>query len=272
MELWKFWRGKLTKALVSVVVPTFNSERFLEKCLLSVKGQSHPNIEVIVVDNYSVDRTREIAEICGVRVVLCRAGRSRARNVGASYAKGEFVLFVDSDMELTPNVVGECVAKMSSGFDAVIIPEFSVGEGFWAKCRALEKQCYIGDDLIEAARFFRRSVFESMSGYDSELEAGEDWDLNQRIIKAGFRIGRIDAFIKHHEGKLSLRETMLKKHYYGKTLERYRIRHPEEAKQQLMVIRYAFIKNWKMILKNPVHALGMVFMKTCEFVAGYVGS
>ena len=260
--------------LVSVIIPTYNSERFFGRCLKSIKEQSYPNIEVIVVDNYSMDRTREIAESCGVgdRVVLCKAGRSRARNVGASLAKGEFIFSVDSDMELTPNVVSECVAKVEENdFDAVVIPEFSVGDGFWAKCKALEKQCYVGDDLMEAARFFERSVFEAVGGYDLGLEFGEDWDINQRIGKREFRIGRIGAFIKHNEGKLRLRETIIKKCYYGKTLDRYRLKHPEEAKKQLTLIRLAFVRSWRKLLKDPIHALGMFLMKICEFVVVGLG-
>ena len=256
-----------TEPLVSVVIPTFNSEQFLERCLKSVKAQSYTNIEIIVVDNYSKDGTREIAEGCEVRVVLCRAGRSKAKNVGASYTKGEFLLFVDSDMELTPNVVVECVAKVESGFDAVIIPEFSVGEGFWAMCRALEKACYVGDDLIEASRFFGKRVFEDVGGYDPQLEAGEDWDLNQRIMKRGFRIGRVSMFIKHHEGRLSLRGAVAKKHYYGQTLRLYKIKHPKVSKQQLRMFRYAFLRNRKKLENDPIHALGMLLMKACELAA-----
>ena len=253
------------KPLVSVVVPTFNSERFLERCLASVRAQGYSSVEVVVVDNYSTDRTREIAERCGVRVVLCMAGRSRARNVGASYARGEFVLFVDSDMELMPDVVGECVAKVEGGFDAVIVPEVSVGEGFWAKCKALEKACYVGDDLIEASRFFRKSVFESVGGYDEELVFGEDWDLNQRVRRGGFRVGRVDVIIRHHEGRLSLRGAVLKKHYYGQTLQRYLVKHPREARQQLKIVRPAFARNWRKLASDPFHAFGMFLMKTCEF-------
>jgi len=259
------------KPLVSVVVPTFNSERFLERCLRSVRAQTYGNIEVIVVDNYSADRTKEIAEKYGARVVLCRAGRSKARNVGAGLAKGEFILSIDSDMELTPNIVSECVAKAKSGFHAVIIPELSVGEGFWAKCKALEKSCYIGDELIEASRFFKREVFEAVKGYDPELEFGEDWDLNHRIRKAGYKIGRINALIKHHEGRLSLWKTIRKKYMYGKTLEKYKRKHPDETKQQLTFIRSSFVNNWRKLARDPVYALGMLFMKTCEFGAGGLG-
>lgn len=259
------------KPLVSVVVPTFNSEGFLEECLRSVRGQTYPCIEVIVVDNYSTDRTREITEKYGVRVVLCRGIRSRARNVGAGLAKGEFIFSVDSDMELTPNVVGECVAKVESGFDAVIIPEVSVGEGFWAKCRALEKLCYIGDDLIEAARFFRKEVFKAVRGYDAALEAGEDWDIHLRVKDASYSIGRVNAFIRHLEGKLSLRDAVLKKYRYGKTLELYVRKHPEKARAQLKILRPAFLRNWKILMKNPMYSLGMLFMKTCEFISSESG-
>lgn len=260
------------RALVSVIIPTKNSEENIGTCLKSIGEQTCPNIEVIVVDGYSTDYTREIAEKFGAKIIETKAMRSRARNIGAEKAKGELILFLDSDMEMDPAVVESCVKKVGEQCDAVIIPEVSVGEGFWAKCKALEKACYVGDDLIEAARFFKRSVFESIGGYDSELEAGEDWDLNQKISKAGYQIGMINAFIKHHERRLGLRETMLKKHYYGKTLERYRRKHPKEANRQLKLIRPAFIRNWRELAKDPAHALGMLFMKICELVAGYVGS
>ena len=260
------------KPLVSVIVPTKNSEATIKKCLRSVRSQTYSNIEIIVVDFFSLDRTRKIAEAYGARIFESDVKRSEARNIGAEKASGDLVFFVDSDMELIPSVVDECVKKIRERYNGVIVPELSVGDGFWAKCKALEKTCYIGDDLIEAARFFKRSVFESIGGYDAELEAGEDWDLNQRIGKAGYQVGRINAFIKHHEGNLSLRDTMLKKYHYGKTLERYRKKHPNEAKRQLKLTRPAFVRNWRKLAKNPTHTFGMLFMKTCEFIAGWVGS
>lgn len=256
------------RTLVSIIIPTKNSEEVIGTCLKSVGEQTYPDIEVVVVDSYSSDGTREIAEKFGAKIIVSKTMRSKARNIGAEKARGEFILFLDSDMELTPRVVEECIKKVEEGYDAVIIPEVSVGVGFWTRCKALEKVCYLGDDLIEAARFFKKEVFESVGGYDSQLEAGEDWDLNQRIRKAGYRIGRINAFIRHYEGKLSLRETMSKKYHYGKTLKRYQVKHPKEAKQQLRLIRAAFMKNWKELAKDPIHALGMLFMKACEFGVG----
>jgi glycosyltransferase involved in cell wall biosynthesis len=258
-------------ALVSVIVPTKNSEATLEACLRSIKKQTYADIEMRVVDSFSADKTQKIAENHGARIVAVNAKRSKARNIGVEKAKGEVILFVDSDMELDSTVVEECVKKVREGYHAVIVPEVSVGQGFWARCKALEKLCYIGDEMIEAARFFRKDIFDAVGGYDLELEAGEDWDLDQRVRRAGYRIGRIYAFVRHNEGWLSLREAILKKHYYGKTIERYRMKHPEEAKQQLKLIRPAFVRNWRKLFRDPIHALGMLFMKFCEFVAGGTG-
>jgi glycosyltransferase involved in cell wall biosynthesis len=257
--------------LVSVIIPTKNSEKTLGICLKSIVEQTYPSIDILVVDNYSVDGTRELAEKFCVKVIESRVGRSGARNLGAKNTIGDFILSLDSDMELTYGVVEECVKKAKEGYDSIIIPEVSVGEGFWAECKALEKSCYIGDALIEASRFFTRDAFETVAGYDSELEAGEDWDLNTRIRKAGYAIGRISSRIKHHEGRLSLRKTTMKKYQYGKTLEKYKRKHPTEAKQQLKLIRPAFLRSWRTLARNPIHTMGMLLIKTCEIGATGLG-
>jgi glycosyltransferase involved in cell wall biosynthesis len=256
-----------SKPLVSVVLPTFNSEKFLESCLRSIRSQTYGNIEIVVVDNFSTDKTREIAENYGGRIIAVKAKRSEARNVGAENSSGDFVFFVDSDMELDSRVVSECIERIGEGYDAVIVPEISVGEGFWARCKALEKACYIGDSIMEAARFFRRSIFRKEGGYDPGLDAGEDWDLSNRIRRSDFRIGRTDAPIVHHEGRLTLRQTMLKKHFYGKTLKQYQSKNPKEASQQLTPIRSSLIKKWRKLARSPVCACGLLLMKSCEFLA-----
>ena len=253
-----------TDGLVSVIIPTKNSGGTLDRCLLSCSRQSYSNFEIILVDDFSKDKTVEIASKYSTKLIQTRAARTAARNIGAANSTGEWILSLDSDMEASPTVIEECVTLSRAGYDAIIIPEASVGDSFWAKCKALEKSVYIGDDLIEASRFFKRSIFESVGGYDHKLEAGEDWDLNQRIKKARYSVGRISGMILHHEGKLSLAKTILKKHQYGKTIKRYRRRHPEEADAQLNLIRLSFLKNWRLLARDPLHSAGLLVMKACE--------
>ncbi len=110
-----------------------------------------------------------------------------------------------------------------------------------------------------------------MNGYDESLVAAEDWDLSLRIEKDGFSFSRVNALIKHHEGRLTLRDTVRKKYSYGLTIGRYIEKHKEESKKQFMVIRPDFLKNYKRLLKRPVITMGLIAMKICEFGAGAWG-
>src|SRR5437588_11940021 len=111
-------------ALVSVIVPTRNSARTLEECLVSIRSQTHPRLEVIVVDNQSTDTTLQIAERHGDLVDTCGPERSAQRNRGARLARGTYLLFVDSDMKLEPGVVGDCLDAIAiSTAPGVVVPE-----------------------------------------------------------------------------------------------------------------------------------------------------
>ena len=257
---------------VSVIVSTRNSAAHLEALLASVRAQTHPNVELIVVDNDSTDATAQIAARWADVVLAAGPERSAQRNRGVDAATGDFVLVADADMVLEPGVVGDCVA-VARGEDAtaVVIPEVSVGEGFWAACKALERSCYVGDETIEAARFFRRDAFLRYGGYDETLTGPEDWDLPARMRAAGERVARVDARIVHDEGRLRLRELLRKKFYYGRTFAPYVRRHPGLAARQATLIRPAFIRHRRRLARRPALAAGMVAMKAAEYAAGGLG-
>jgi glycosyltransferase involved in cell wall biosynthesis len=260
--------------LVSVIVPTYNSEEYLKDCLFSIREQSYENIELIVVDNYSKDFTYKIAAQYTKKVFTSGPERCSQRNYGFRQSVGVFVVFIDSDMILSPNVISEAIDKcINSGnsYDGIYLPEISIGTGFWASCKALEKSCYIGDDTIEAARFFRRDVFQNVGGYDEGLVSAEDWDLSQKVVSTGSKLGRINAVIKHNEGHLRLWQTMKKKYYYGQKIHFYIKRNPNKSLIQLIPLRAAFLRNWRNLVKNPIICAGFIFMKFCEFGAGWSG-
>ncbi len=255
--------------LVSVIVPTRNSAGSLHACLGSIVRQTYSSIEIIVVDNNSSDQTLEIARAVSPRVYTYGPERSAQRNAGAREGGGTYLLFIDSDMILSPNVVEQCVRKATcdTTIKGIIIPEATVGAGFWACCKALERSCYVGDSTIEASRFFDHAAFNAVGGYDEGLTGPEDWDLSQRVG----RRDRVAAPITHLEGRLSLRETMRSKFYYGKTMGIYMRKQPSEAGRQLQPIRPAFLRHWSRLLMHPILTVGMVFMKGCEFAAGAAG-
>lgn len=257
-------------SLVSVIVPTRNSSPTLEACLMSIREQTYRKVEVIVVDGSSTDDTVRIAELYGSRVIQTRHERSASRNLGVAMSQGATVLFVDSDMRLSRTLIEECVQLIQMGFDALVIPEASIGEGFWAKCRALEKECYVGDVSIEAPRAFDKQTFIELGGYDNQLVGGEDWDLSERCKQARLSIGRANAKL-YHKGHEPISRAVAKKFYYGKTILSYITKHPQLALRQILPVRLAFVRNLSKLRKDPVHAAGLIFLKLMEFFAMSLG-
>jgi arabinofuranan 3-O-arabinosyltransferase len=258
---------------VSVIVPTKNSERTIERCLKSIESQTYMAVEAIVVDNYSTDKTRQVAQNYA-KIYSMGPERSTQRNFGASKASGKYLLFVDSDTFLSNTVVGECVELVKRyRAQGAIIPQRSIGDGFWAMCKTLEKSLYIGDELIESVHFIEKKAFFALGAYDERIAGGgEDWDLPIRMRKTGYRIVRVSSVIFHDEGSLELSESIKKKYYYGKTMPVYIKKNPEFAFKQLNLVRPAFLRNWRMLIKDPLHAMGLMLMKLCELTAGAIGT
>lgn len=262
-----------TKNKVSVIVTTKNEEPHIEKCLKSILLQSYKNIEIIVIDNSSTDKTKEICEDFTRLVFNKGPERSAQRNFGAKKAEGDFFLFIDADMILTKNVVKECIEKISSkNVGGVIIPERSVGIGFWAKVKTFERSLYEGDPSIEAARFFKAKVFSEFGGYDEDITGPEDWDLPRRISKK-HKIERIKSYIIHDEGKMSIFKLIKKKYYYGIKASFYIKKHPlsETTSQVVYLLRPAYYKHWKKLYKDPSLTSGMIVMLTLEQISGFAG-
>jgi GT2 family glycosyltransferase len=138
----------------------------------------------------------------------------------------------------------------------------------------LEKSFYVGVEWMEAARFFKRDIFQKAGGYDENMVSGEDWDLSQRIEKLG-TIDRINSFIYHNEGKPTLGKIIKKKFYYAGKFSKYKennLNQKKISKQTGIIARYKlFLSKPKKLFKNPILGLGMLFMKTCEFGFGGVG-
>ncbi len=254
--------------LVSVIVPTRNSARTLESCLESIRLQVYEAIELIVVDNRSTDETLVIAARYCDRVESFGPERSAQRNRGTRLSRGDYLLFIDSDMELAPSVVAECVAAvMETGAPGAVIPEISIGQGFVARCRALERSCYVGDDAIEAARFFTREAFDASGGFDEDLTGPEDWDLSMRIAGGG-HLPRTASYISHDEGRLRLRAVLVKKRYYATSSLRYWRKHGRSATGQAnLVFRPAFLRNWRRLVPHPVLTIGFLSIKSLEAAA-----
>ncbi|WP_175640168.1 glycosyltransferase family 2 protein [Metabacillus schmidteae] len=120
------------RVAVSVIIPVYNVEKYLEKCLDSVLSQTFTNIEIIVLNDGSTDNSSEILkryqEIENIKLINKEnEGLSETRNKGLLQAQGEYVLFIDSDDSITNNMV-EVMYKQAQTTDADIVVSKAMNE------------------------------------------------------------------------------------------------------------------------------------------------
>jgi len=130
----------LNNPLVSIIIPIYNREQTLERCLCSIIRQTYPNLEIIAVDDGSTDHSRVILERYEKKdprlhvIYKKNSGVSESRNLGLQMAKGDFVQFVDADDWLTRDATSLLLQAMEPDIQLVISDYYRViGRRIWIK-------------------------------------------------------------------------------------------------------------------------------------------
>ncbi len=182
--------------LVTVVIPCYNQAHFLGEAIESVLAQSHPNLEVIVVDDGSPDNTSEVAaHYPRVRCVRQEnQGLSAARNSGLAVSEGEYVVFLDADDRLLPEALEAGLECFEAHPECAFVHgdyRFIAVDGSFA---GRSRQHVVGEDhyatllqgnyiTMPATVMYRRAVFETVGGFDTFLGACEDYDMYLRVAR-----------------------------------------------------------------------------------------
>ncbi|MBU4274266.1 glycosyltransferase [Patescibacteria group bacterium] len=258
--------------LVSVIIPTKNSLKTIEECLISIKEQSYKNIEIIVVDNNSTDNTKEIARKFTDKVFNHGPERSAQVNYGVEQSIGIFVYKVDSDFILEAKVVEQCIEQVKNGFTAIVVHNTPDVRVSWiARIRKFEVDMYKYNITHSSARFVKKDVYKKIGGFNKKITAGEDYDFQNKLNRAGVRTGFIDAEALHLGEPTKFWLHMLKYFQYGKDFINYQQENKEESKKQIGFGRHIYLKNWKKFLKHPILGAEFIIYNFVKFGFGGVG-
>jgi glycosyltransferase involved in cell wall biosynthesis len=260
--------------LVTIIVPTYNSAKTLERCLVSVRQQTYPNIEVVLVDGGSTDDTVSIAARLNAQVHICSGmGMTEATNHGIRHSRGRYLYRIDSDVVLDSTLVEECVATCTKkGADALCIvwtPDPTIS--FWAKVRKLENDCYANNPFPRGARFFPREVILSIGCFDPELVSGEDYDVYNKLVRRGFRLGTVESRETHIGEPQRLVDVFRKQYAYGITLKAFFRASQGVGVAQMWPFRSALLKNWKAFARHPALSVGFVIYELICYAAAILG-
>lgn len=265
--------------IVSIIIPTRNSATYLEDSLKSIRKQTYKHIEIIIVDGKSTDNTLQLAKKYKCRIMTYEPEVSSGsfdasfkRNYGAKRAKGNYIFWMDADMQLPPGLIKEAVTLINKGSGSVILPEDSFGTGIWAQAKNLERRCYWGDNTVECPRFFLKAVWDEIGGLDETLGAGgDDLDIHQKVLDKHYVVARTTSIIMHNEGNLKLGK-LFKKHFmYGRDTVRYFLKRPKASVISYFPIRPSYIRNIHLFIQRPFDAMIFIAMRSTEYFAGFLG-
>lgn len=186
--------------LITVIIPCFDVEDFIEECLYSVIGQTHKNIEIIVVDNNCTDNTiskvLRFSDQNKVKIRLINQvhqGASFARASGIEISNGTWIQFLDADDLLLPNkiehqlnlidknacvIVGATIELGVNGIEKIEYPSKCTGYGLLKGHRNVGSTC---------SNLWRRESVLAVGGFDTALIGGEEYDLMCKIFLNGGR-------------------------------------------------------------------------------------
>ncbi len=256
--------------LISVVITTRNEQKFLKECLQNIKNQTYKNTEILVIDNSSEDKTKEIAQKYTKNVFNIGPERSSQRNAGVQKAKGEYVIYLDADMRLEPQLIEKAVKQIQQEkADALYISEVVMGTSLLSKIRRHERSFY-DSTVIDCARIIKREAFLKVKGFDLSLTGPEDFDLQKKLKHKGYKSSLLkNSWLDHDESNINLKDYLDKKSYYSKSFDKYKEKwgaEDEDIKKQLgFYYRFfgVFIENkkYKKLLRHPILTVGMYYLR-----------
>jgi GT2 family glycosyltransferase len=196
--------------MISVIIPAFNAEKELAGCLKALQSQSLPPDQIIVVDDGSTDQTFQVANQHKVKVIRqANQGPATARNAGVAAAKGDLILFTDSDCEPEQTWVERMVKPFSNPQVMSVKGSYKTRQTaraarliqceFEERYQLLNKSKWI--DFVDAhAAAFRKSAFVEIGGFDPGFPKAnnEDVDLSYRFAAAGHKMVFVPGAVVYH--------------------------------------------------------------------------
>lgn len=218
------------KTEVSVVIPTYNEEENISRCINSLLVQSYRDFEIIIVDDGSTDKTREIVlgyskENKKVKLVIGpHKGPGFSRNAGAKKAKGKILVFVDADMEFDQNYLKELIKpiKNKEAIGTEDGKQIAINtENIWSKCWGSYTTEYLNKEEGQIFRAILKKEFDRMGGFDPSLGYADDLTF---YYKFNVMSKRVPSAICYHKNPETLDEVYKQSRWIGgsirkKTLE-----------------------------------------------------
>lgn len=228
---------------VGIVIPAYNCEKTILNTLHAVLAQTHADIDLIVVDDGSTDKTAEIIHsVRGVRYIYQdNAGPATARNRGAQEVKSDLVFFTDSDCIPRKDWIERALGYFEDPSVAVVAGSYGIAnpENILARCVHKEilyrhhRLMPLYPKVFGSYNFgIRKKVFEIVGGFNTSYRhaSGEDNDLSYKILKAGYKIYFAKEALVDHYHPEKVKKYLREQYRHGFWRVRMYLDHPSMMK------------------------------------------
>ncbi|MDP7638259.1 MAG: glycosyltransferase [Candidatus Hydrogenedentes bacterium] len=259
--------------LVSIIIPAYNAEQTLGKCLDGCLAQSYPDTEVIVVDDGSTDGTKRVARAYGASYIRQEnGGPAKARNTGARVGEGKVLAFTDSDCVPEPDWIERLLEGLDEGVVAVggaygiANPENTLAQLVHEEI-AVRHSRFSGevDFLGSFNAAYKKAAFDAVGGFDEafRIASAEDNDLAYRLADGGGVLRFTRAAVVRHYHPARLWPYLKTQMWHGFWRMRLYAKHPRRAKGD----RYADRREFA----GPPLSLLLAFVIVLHFLTVIMG-
>lgn len=201
--------------MVSIIVPVYNVEKFLPKCIDYLIGQTYKNIEILLIDDGSTDLSGMICDKYKdqderIKVVhKVNSGLADTRNEGIKYSTGDFIMFVDSDDYIEKSTVEKCVNKMDDDVDVVVFGmyiDYSDGTSISKKINGknklsnlealIELNSFKNIDVSACNKLYRKNIFDNIKFPKGKL--CEDYYVMYKIFDNSRYVIKLSECLYHY--------------------------------------------------------------------------
>lgn len=210
--------------LVSVIITSYNREKYIRQCVESALSQDYENLEVIVVDDASTDKSPEILGSFGDKIRYIRQEKNRGigptLNRGFRTAKGDLLIYLDSDDFYLPGKIALSAQKLIADnsislvySDYIVIDALGnpIKEFKLVKLSSQTKEETVWSFLVACPIFgggvmVRKQCFEKIGYFNENIVCCHDYEMWLRLLKAGYRFGRVPKTLfayRQHPGNFS---------------------------------------------------------------------
>lgn len=202
--------------MISVIIPSYNQGKFFKNAIESLKTQTYKDLEIIVVDDKSIDGSWEMAKEFLVNGEIHRlirldknGGIPHAFNEGLKQATGEYVIVLSQDDELAPECLEDMLKKMEDPAVGVVASGMMLigdenGEIYpqttWDINTLKQSNQIFGSSLV------RKKCYDELGGWDEKADMCSDWEMWCRICNAGWKLGYVSKPVyrfRRHPNQIS---------------------------------------------------------------------